>query len=47
MNGHGTYRYENGDKYVGNFFNSTRSGKGTYYHKNGTKYEGEYFELIY
>jgi len=42
MNGYGTYRYENGDKYVGNFLNDERSGFGNYINKDGSKYEGNY-----
>jgi hypothetical protein len=39
-NGHGTYTYTNGDKYVGEYKNDKRNGQGTYTMANGTVYKG-------
>ena len=36
----GTYLYENGDKYVGEFSDGMRNGNGTYTYANGNKYKG-------
>ncbi len=41
-NGFGTYSFESGEKYVGNFKNGEYSGTGTYYFSNGDKYTGEF-----
>lgn len=38
----GTYVFPNGDKYVGEFKNSSFNGKGIYYYKNGDKLECEF-----
>ena len=41
-NGYGTYMFSNGNKYIGDFKNSSFNGKGTYYYANSTKYEGNF-----
>ncbi len=41
-NGYGTYVWDSGDKYIGDFSNSQRHGSGTYYFSNGDKYVGEW-----
>mgnify|MGYP001198064306 CR=1 FL=1 len=40
----GTYLYENGDKYVGEFSDGMRNGNGTYTYANGNKYKGLWIE---
>jgi len=40
--GIGTFRFDNGDKYVGGFIDGSRTGKGTYTWPNGNKYVGEW-----
>jgi hypothetical protein len=41
-NGYGTWVWESGDKYVGNWKNLQREGSGTYYFSNGDVYIGEW-----
>jgi hypothetical protein len=43
-NGYGTYAFESGDKFQGNFKNGAYQGEGTYYFANGDKYVGQYWE---
>ena len=38
----GTYNWDNGDKYVGEFKDGLFSGQGTYSYANGNKYVGAY-----
>ena len=42
INGKGTFRWSNGDYYVGEYRDGRRSGKGTYYSANGDKYVGNW-----
>jgi len=42
VNGQGTYNFQNGDKYVGEWKDNMMNGLGTYTWANGAKYEGEY-----
>ena len=42
--GIGTYLYEDGDKYEGEFKDGLRNGHGIYYFANGDKYVGQFFE---
>ena len=42
QDGYGTYTFENGAKYVGNFSNGMFNGQGTYYFENSDKYMGNY-----
>jgi len=46
LNEQGTRTYANGDKYVGEFKNSKKSGRGTYTSANGSKYVGEFKDDI-
>jgi len=41
-NGHGTYTYDSGNKYIGEFKDGLKNGQGTYTHPNGEKYVGEF-----
>lgn len=41
-NGQGTYTYESGRKYVGEYKDGKYNGQGTYTYANGAKYVGEY-----
>ncbi|MCR9144379.1 MAG: hypothetical protein NXI24_19215 [bacterium] len=41
-NGSGTFVYENGDRYVGDFKNGERDGKGTFEYANGDRFIGGY-----
>ncbi len=41
-NGQGTFIYDNGDKYVGQWQDGKRSGDGVYTWSDGDKYEGKY-----
>lgn len=41
-NGYGTYVFQNGSKYIGNFKYDTYSGKGTFFFNNGDKYVGNF-----
>ena len=41
-NGHGTYVWADGDKYVGDWVDGKMHGKGTMYYTNGDKYEGDF-----
>jgi len=45
--GYGTYIWDNGDKYVGNWANNNREGFGTYYFANGDKYIGDWKDGTY
>ena len=36
------YKYDNGDKYEGNWKNGLKSGKGSYTYKNGKRYKGNW-----
>ncbi|MDA9648853.1 hypothetical protein N9T54_00390 [Alphaproteobacteria bacterium] len=38
----GTYTWENGDEYDGDFLNDKKHGKGRYTWKSGSKYEGDW-----
>ena len=40
--GKGTFTWEDGDKYVGEWWNDKRHGKGTFTWEDGDKYVGEY-----
>jgi hypothetical protein len=42
LDGFGTYTFESGEKYVGNFINGEYSGQGVYYYSSGDKYSGEF-----
>lgn len=42
IDGFGTMIYASGNKYIGEWKNSTRHGSGTFYYGNGCKYNGEY-----
>jgi hypothetical protein len=42
INCKGTHRYNNGDKYVGEFKDGLKHGQGTYLRVNGDKYVGEW-----
>ncbi len=44
QSGYGTYTFENGAKYVGNFNNGMFNGQGTYYFENGDKYMGNFVD---
>ena len=44
MHGKGTYTWQNGDKYVGDWVAGKHHGKGTYVRQNGDKYVGDWFE---
>ena len=41
-NGYGTYYFNNGDKYIGEFKNSQFNGYGSYFYSDGDKYIGEW-----
>ena len=41
-NGYGTYVWNNGNKYVGNFEAGARHGKGIFTYHDGTIYEGDF-----
>ncbi|MBF0293582.1 MAG: hypothetical protein HQL96_00215 [Magnetococcales bacterium] len=41
-NGTGTYRFDNGEEYVGEWRNGQRHGTGTYTYLNGEKYRGDW-----
>lgn len=41
-NGHGTYLYPSGAKYIGDFKNGKLHGKGIFYYSDGTKYIGNW-----
>lgn len=43
-NGYGTYTFQNGGKYVGDWKEGNYHGKGTYYFANGDKYIGDWVE---
>jgi hypothetical protein len=45
--GFGTYVYQSGDKYIGNFTGSKFSGQGTFFAANGDKYIGEFSNNTY
>ena len=40
--GYGTYLFDSGDKYVGEYKDGKKNGQGTYTYANGAKYVGEY-----
>jgi hypothetical protein len=40
--GQGAYSFSNGDRYVGGFENSTRSGYGIYTYTDGEEHRGEW-----
>ncbi|MDR0558795.1 MAG: PDZ domain-containing protein [Prevotellaceae bacterium] len=40
--GQGTYFWNNGDKYEGQWLNGSRNGEGVFYWANGDKYEGSF-----
>ena len=42
MNGKGTYRWVNGEVFVGNYVEGKRHGQGTTYFANGTVRNAEY-----
>ena len=42
MNGQGTFYYNNGNKYEGNWTNGKRSQFGLYLWKDGRQYEGNW-----
>jgi hypothetical protein len=42
MHGHGTYTYDDGNVYVGEYKDDKRSGHGTYTYASGNVYVGEY-----
>ncbi|MDF1548761.1 MAG: caspase family protein [Bacteroidales bacterium] len=44
INGYGTYVWNNGDRYVGDWTNSNMQGSGTYYFLTGDKYIGQWKE---
>ena len=46
MSGKGTYTFDNGEKYVGDFKNNKFNGKGTY-SKNGKVYTGTWKDNQY
>ena len=41
-NGRGSYQFDNGNKYVGDFRRSIMHGKGTVYFANGNRYNGDW-----
>ena len=42
INGHGTFTYVSGDKYIGGWKENKEHGQGTYTWASGHKYVGEY-----
>ena len=42
--GFGTYYWNDGDKYEGNWIHGERTGKGTYYYSDGDKYVGDFVD---
>lgn len=42
MHGMGTYKWKNGEKYVGEYVNGARQNKGKYYFASGACYDGEW-----
>lgn len=42
QNGRGTYVWNDGDRYVGQYRNGKRNGFGTYFFKNGDRFMGKY-----
>ncbi len=44
MDGYGTYSYENGDTYEGDFKMGKMHGYGSYVFDNGNEYHGEWIE---
>lgn len=42
MNGHGSYRYKNGNVYTGDFREGKRHGQGVLEFKSGNRYDGEW-----
>ena len=47
MHGKGTYRFSNGDTYIGEFVNNYREGLGRYILKQPNELKIEYFEGQY
>ena len=43
-NGNGTYKYDSGNKYEGEWFDGRQHGEGDFIWKNGNKYEGEWLD---
>ncbi|MBN1250964.1 MAG: caspase family protein [Bacteroidales bacterium] len=41
-NGYGTWVYDNGEKYEGDWLNKKMNGNGTYYYNNGDIYKGQF-----
>ncbi len=41
QNGHGTYIFKDGNKYIGSFKNGLPHGRGSVFYANGERYEGE------
>lgn len=44
--GKGTYFYENGDKYEGEWKNNLKDGEGILYFKKGDLYKGSWFSFF-
>jgi hypothetical protein len=42
MHGQGTYKYKNGDKYVGQWVEDKKQGKGRFFYHDGEFYDGEW-----
>ena len=42
MNGFGTYYFQTGDKYQGEWFNNQMNGKGLFTYKDGTVKQGKW-----
>jgi hypothetical protein len=42
QNGRGTYQFDNGNKYIGDFRRGIMNGKGTVYFANGNRYAGDW-----
>lgn len=45
-NGYGTYQFNDGTVYIGNFKNFKLNGKGKYTYKNGNTYDGEWVNAV-
>ena len=44
INGLGSYTFNNGDEYIGEYKDALKHGRGTYLYKDGDKYVGEWEE---